>query len=152
MPNAIELLEEDHDKVRGLLKKLTDSDNGDQKERDELLKKIRNELHIHTRLEEEIFYPAFREADEKAHGELYHESMEEHHIVEDMVIPDTEDADRKSAEFSGCAKVLRELVEHHAKDEEEEMFPKAKKALTKKQLEELGSRMESRKKELQDSL
>lgn len=151
MPNAIELLKQDHDKVRDLLKALTDTSNGAEKKREDLLAKIHEELEIHTRLEEEIFYPAFRKANTKEHGELYHEALEEHHIVEDLVIPDVSDADTGSDEFAGRAKVLRELVEHHAEDEEEEMFPMARKALSKDELEELGQRMEARKKELQQS-
>ncbi|MEX0922431.1 MAG: hemerythrin domain-containing protein [Rhodovibrionaceae bacterium] len=149
MPNAIELLEQDHSAVRKLLKDLTETTNRAEKTRQELLSKIKNELQIHTQIEEEIFYPAFRNADRKKHGELYHEAMEEHRIVEKMVVPDTEGSKVKSDEFAGRAKVLKELVEHHAKDEEEEMFPMARKVLSAKQLEELGARMAARKKELQ---
>ena len=149
MPNAIDLLKQDHDKVRGLLKKLTDSSNGAEKTRENLLEQIQNELKIHTQLEEEIFYPAFRDAKGTDHGELYYEALEEHHIVEDLVIPDVGDADTGSDEFAGRAKVLRELVEHHAEDEEEEMFAKARKAFSKDELEDLGKRMETRKQELQ---
>lgn len=150
MPNAIELLKQDHDNVRALLKELTDAPNNAHAKREELLEKIRSELKIHTKLEEEIFYPAFRHADSRSeHSELYHESMEEHHLVEDTVIPDVGDADVGSDEFAGRAKVLRELVEHHAEDEEEEMFPMARKAMTEDELEELGEKMQARKQELQ---
>lgn len=149
MPNAIELLKQDHDNVRALLKELTDTPNNAHTKREELLGKIRSELEIHTRLEEEIFYPTFRQANGSEHGELYHESMEEHHLVEDMVIPDVGSADLGTDEFAGRAKVLRELVEHHAEDEEEEMFPMARKAMTEDELEELGEKMQARKQELQ---
>lgn len=147
MPDAIDLLKRDHDKVRGLLKRLTDG-KGAAEKRAELLTQIQNELEIHTLIEEEIFYPAFRDADAKANGELFHESMEEHRIIDEMVIPDLELAEPGSDEFAGRAKVLRELVEHHAEDEEEEMFPKAREMLGGKELEELGKRMEARKQEL----
>ena len=150
MANAIELLTQDHDNVRALLKELTDTPNNAHKKREELLGKIRKELEVHTKLEEEIFYPAFRHADGRSeHSELYHEAMEEHHLVEDMVIPDVGSADVGSDEFAGRAKVLRELVEHHAEDEEEEMFPMARKAMTESELEELGEKMQARKQELQ---
>lgn len=149
MPNAIELLKQDHDNVRKLLKELADTTNRAGKKRRELLSKIQKELEIHTQIEEEIFYSAFRKADEKKHGELYYEALEEHRIVEKMVVPDAQNAEVGSDEFGACAKVLKELVEHHAKDEEEEMFPMAQEALSVAQLEELGKRMEARKKELQ---
>ena len=149
--NAIEMLKQDHAKVKKLLKQLTESDDSEEKKA-KLLKQIHQELEIHTRLEEDIFYPAFRDAKVKEGEELYHESLEEHHIVEDTVIPDVEKVSPGSGEFAGRAKVLRELVEHHASDEEEEMFPKAKKALSKEELEDLGKRMEVRRKELKQQL
>ena len=148
MPNAIDLLKKDHDKVRKLLKQLTDSSNRAEVKRSQLLSEIQNELEIHTLLEEEIFYPEFRKADPKAHAELYYESLEEHRIVEEMVLPDVEGSDTGSEEFAGRAKVLREPIEHHAEDEEEEMFPKAREVFSDEQLEELGERMAARKKEL----
>lgn len=149
MPNAIDLLKQDHDTVRDLLNELTDTTNGATTNRPKLLSRIKEELAIHTKLEEEIFYPAFKKANEKKNGPLFYEALEEHRIVEEMVIPDTEKADAGTDEFAGRAKVLKELVEHHAQDEEEEMFPAAREMLSNGELEELGNRMEARKKELQ---
>lgn len=126
MPDAIEMLEKDHQKVRSLLKRLTEAGNGAEKTREKLFAEIKQELTVHTQIEEEIFYPAFRKANEKEHGELYYEAVEEHHIVDEKVFPDVESADTGTDEFAGRAKVLRELVEHHAEDEETEMFPKAR--------------------------
>ena len=56
--------------------------------------------------------------------------------------------DAGSVEFGGRAKVLKELIEHHAEEEEKEMFPRAKKLLSQDQLMELGSQMERRKGQL----
>lgn len=146
MANAIDILKEDHEDIRGLLKQLTDNANG--RNRKELLSRIHRELKIHTKLEEDIFYPAFRQADARGNGPLYHESLEEHHIVEDMVMPDVERAEIDDGQFAGRANVLRELVEHHADDEETEMFPRARQLLSEEQLEELGKKIEKRREEL----
>ena len=147
--DAIELLKADHDKVRELLKKLTQTTSRAVKSRQDLLEKIATELSIHTTLEEEVFYPAFKKVDGKLHEKMYFEAREEHRAVEDLVLPDLKKTEPDSESFAGRAKVLKELVEHHASEEEEEMFPKARKSMSTKQLNELGERMEERKRELQ---
>lgn len=149
MPNALELLKQDHKNVKGLLADLLESDMSDS-EREKLLSKIEKELEIHTQIEEEIFYPAFaqkKSSDEKK--KMYHEAMEEHRAVEKLVMPDLKKTEVGSDQFMGRAKVLKELVEHHADEEEEEMFKLAEKAMSKDELKELGEKMEARKKELQ---
>jgi iron-sulfur cluster repair protein YtfE (RIC family) len=147
--NAIDLLQQDHDKVKDLLSQLMDTTNRAEKKRHELLGKIKHELEIHTRLEEEIFYPAFKQADGAEHRKMFFEAKEEHRAVEKLVIPDLEGTTLTSDEFHGRAKVLKELVEHHAQEEEDEMFPKARKTLSNDELVELGQRMQQRKQELQ---
>ena len=145
--NAIDLLKEDHDKVRKLLGELTETRG--PKTRERLLAEIHTELEVHTKIEEEIFYPAFKEAAEKKdQEEMYYEAIEEHRAVDSMVMPDLMKTKPDSEKFGGRAKVLKELVEHHADEEEDEMFKEAKKLMSKEELEELGERMEERKKEL----
>ena len=79
---------------------------------------------------------------------MFFEALEEHRAAGDLVLPDLLKTDAASEKFSGRAKVLKELVEHHADEEEKEMFPRAKKLLPKAELDELGARLEARKKEL----
>ncbi|MET0227023.1 MAG: hemerythrin domain-containing protein, partial [Dokdonella sp.] len=100
-------------------------------------------------IEEEIFYPAFKEAAKIADDRtMYFEALEEHRAAGDLVLPDLLATDPAADNFSGRAKVLKELVEHHADEEEKEMFPRARKLLSKSELAELGSRMEARKTDL----
>ncbi|OJA04231.1 hemerythrin domain-containing protein [Halomonas sp. QHL1] len=147
--NALELLKQDHDKVRDLLTQLVNTTEQAAKKRPELLAKIEKELHVHTQIEEEIFYPAFLKAAKKKEDErLYHEALEEHRAVEDQVMPDLKKADPGSTEFSGQAKVLKELVEHHATEEEDEMFEHASKLISENELEKLGEQMAERKAQL----
>jgi hemerythrin superfamily protein len=150
MTNAIELLEQDHRNVRKLLEELSETSEKDEKKRNELLDRIEHELTLHTTLEEEIFYPAFREAGEKKKDDqkMYYEAREEHRAVEKLVMPDLKKTKTTTVEFAGRVKVLKELIEHHVEEEEQEMFPEANKLMTKKQLEELGERIQARKKEL----
>jgi len=141
--DAISLLKQDHQKVRGLLKRFESNPSED------LLDQIEQELKIHTQIEEEIFYPAFLDAVEgkEAQEKLYYEAVEEHHVV-DLVLPEIRDTSEASEEFAAKGKVLKDLVEHHADEEEKSMFPKARKAMGTAELRNLGMRLYERKQEL----
>lgn len=146
--NAIALLKADHKKVKSLLEELEATTDRAAKKRGKLLAQIDQELKIHTEIEETIFYPAFRDAvSSKDDREMYFEALEEHHVVK-LVLPEIGDTDPSSEPFAAKAKVLKELVTHHAKEEEREMFVEAKKVMDAAQLEALGARMEARKSEL----
>ena len=147
--NAIQLLKDDHKKVRGLLTELEATTARATKTRTQLLATIAKELRVHTRIEEEIFYPALKAAAQNHDDQkMYFEALEEHRAAGELVLPDLEKTEVASDKFSGRAKVLKELVEHHAEEEEKEMFPRAKELLSADQLKELGVRMEARKQEL----
>lgn len=147
--DAIALLKKDHDTVEALLTELTETTPRGVKKRTELLEKIRVELEAHTTIEEEIFYPAFKQSAKKGEDDqMYFEALEEHRAAGDLVLPDLLATDVASEKFSGRAKVLKELVTHHADEEEKEMFPRAKELLAKEQLTALGEQMATRKAEL----
>lgn len=146
--HAIEMLKKDHKKVKQLLEELAESSERATKKRAELLEKIEKELKIHTTLEEEIFYPAFREADGKEHDRMYYEAKEEHRAVEKLVLPDLLKTEPGSETFSGRAKVLKELIEHHVEEEEQDMFPAAEKTMEESLLDELAEKMAARRNEL----
>jgi hemerythrin superfamily protein len=147
--DAISLLKKDHEKVRGLLKRLESAaDKGDGRAR-ELLAQVDREVKIHSQVEEEIFYPAFKQAARtKEESKLFFEAQEEHHVV-DMVMPEIHDSERGAEDFAAKTKVLKDLIEHHAGEEEKQMFPKAKKLMGRDELQELGRRIKERKRELQ---
>jgi len=139
--DAIALLKEDHEKVRELLGELEETTSKATSRRQSLLKSIEQELKIHTKIEEEIFYPAFRDASSKEDDKkLYYEALEEHHVV-DMVLPEIKKIDAGSDEFAAKAKVLKDLVEHHAEEEETEMFPRARKLMDREELLQLGQQI-----------
>lgn len=146
--NAIDLLKQDHEKVKKLLEDISNTTERAFKKRAELLQKIALELQAHTTIEEEIFYPAFREAGERDELKMYHEAKEEHRAVEALVLPDLLATDPGTVEFSGRVKVLKELLEHHIEEEEEEMFTQARELLSEEELTTLGKAMKEKKMEV----
>lgn len=139
--NAIDMLIEDHVRVKDLLTRLTESTERAVKTRAELLQKLEMEVTIHTELEEQILYPAFKEAGGKEELEMYHEAKEEHRAVDSLVLPDLKATDPGTVQFSGRVKVCKELLEHHIEEEEEEMFPQARELFDEARLEEMGEQM-----------
>jgi hemerythrin-like domain-containing protein len=151
--NAIKLLEDDHDRVRALFALLDATSTRAARRREQLLEQIANELRIHTTLEEEIFYPAFRQAGRSGDDEkTYFEALEEHRAAAGLVLPDLQNTKSDSDQFGGRAKVLKELIEHHADEEEREMFPRARQLMNRARLEALGADMVTRKREMQESM
>ncbi|AKJ99232.1 hemerythrin [Pseudomonas chlororaphis] len=143
--NAIDLLKADHERVKAILTQLSESTDRAIKKRTDLLAKLEMEVTIHTRLEEEILYPAFKQAGGKDEAEMYYEAKEEHRTVDSLVLPDLKATDPSQPEFAGRVKVVKELLEHHIEEEEKEMFPQAKKVLGKTKLDALGAEMETMK-------
>jgi hemerythrin superfamily protein len=142
--DAVALLKQDHEKVRGLLGQFETATGA---RREKLRGQIERELKVHTTIEEEIFYPAYRDASRKKDDrKLFFEAVEEHHVV-DLVLPEMNDG-RDADELKAKAKVLKEIVEHHADEEEKEMFPRARKLFSREELRSLGEQMAQRKKEL----
>ncbi|PYQ47592.1 MAG: hemerythrin [Acidobacteria bacterium] len=147
-PDAIALLKEDHKKVKALLSSLEKTTERGADRRVKLLQQIEAEIKVHATVEEEIFYPAFRDAVRKKEDrELYQEALEEHHVV-DLVLPEVKESDPAGEVFAAKAKVLKELIEHHAEEEEKVMFKKARQAMERDELRELGARIQERKKQL----
>lgn len=146
--NAIELLKKDHETVKELLSRLEETTERAVQTRKKLISKIEQELKIHTALEEQIFYPAFRQAGSKDDAVLAIEAKEEHRAVEALVLPDIKQTSPSTLEFAGRVKVLKELLEHHIEEEENDMFPQARKLLGKRELEDLGQAMETLRKTL----
>lgn len=150
--NAIDMLIEDHERVKELLGRMTESTERAVKTRAELLEKLEMEVTIHTRLEEEILYPAYKEAGGKEQLKMYYEAKEEHRAVDSLVLPDLKATDPGSVEFSGRVKVCKELLEHHIEEEESEMFSEARELFDDARLDEMGQQMAALKTRLKKEL
>ena len=141
--DAIELLEQDHKKVKELLEKVGATDEDAIEERRSLFDQIRKEMQTHELIEEQIFYPALK--DHPKAKDVVLEGYEEHHAV-DVLLDELDDVPFDDERWSPKMTVIKENIEHHIEEEEEEMFEKARSILDEDELDELGRRM----KELKD--
>ncbi len=136
--NAIDLLEQQHREVEELFEEFEDAGDGARKTKERLCREIADQLAIHAEIEEKIFYPESKQPDTE---ELLRESVEEH-LAMKRTLADLIDSDVEDAQFDARMKVLQELVEHHAEEEEKELFPKVSKACSDEELDDMGSRMQ----------
>ena len=144
---AIEMLKEDHAKVKKAFKEFEKLDRADTETCRQLVQTVCEDLKVHTTLEEEIFYPAVREAIEDE--DLMNEAAVEHETAK-MLIDQLENMEPDDPNYHATFTVLGEYVMHHVKEEEGEMFPEAKKSDI--DLEALGQRMQERKAELMSQM
>ncbi len=136
--DAFELLKSDHEKVAGIMEKIDGTTERALKTREELFTQLKTELDIHAEIEEKIFYPVLEKAEESRDITL--EAFEEHRLVKQLLnelAAEAKDDETWTAKFT----VLKEQVEHHVEEEEGELFKKARKVLSKEEIEELGARM-----------
>jgi hemerythrin superfamily protein len=141
---AIDLLKEDHEKVKKAFKEFEKMDRSDTETCRQVIRTVCEDLRVHTTLEEELFYPAVREAIEDE--DIMNEAAVEHETAK-MLIDQLENMDADDPNYYATFTVLGEYVMHHVKEEEGEMFPQAKKA-EGLDLAALGEQMRARKGEL----
>lgn len=144
--NAVELLKADHKKVNELFGKVKATEAGEHKE---LFEQIKNELDIHTHIEETIFYPKLKEEEELE--DIVLEGIEEHHQAK-MFLRELAGLPEDSEKFEPKLKALMEDITHHVQEEEGEMFPKVEELFDEETLMELGAEMEEEKENFQNSL
>jgi hemerythrin-like domain-containing protein len=142
--NAIELLKADHEKVSEIFEKLEDTTESDEKTRTELFTKLKQERDLHAHIEETIFYPVLKKAEETR--DITMEGIQEHHVVK-VLLGELNSMKAGSEVWTAKLKVLQENVEHHVEEEEDDMFKSARQVLSKERLEELGAQMEQEKKQ-----
>ncbi len=141
--DALALLKKDHQTVKSLFSRFEKaSKKGGNTAA--IVEKIVRELSVHAAIEEQIFYPTIRRA-AKSTEDIVLESLEEHHIVK-WTLSELEKMKPSDERFLAKVTVLIESVKHHVKEEEEDMFPKVRRALSKDQLELLGKAMAKAKK------
>lgn len=141
--DAIDLLKQDHDRVERAFKQFEKMDRHDAEACRRLIRTVCEELKIHTLLEEELFYPALREAIDDE--DLMNEAAVEHETAR-MLVDQLDNMGADDPGYYATFTVLGEYVRHHIKEEQGEMFPAAKKA--RLDLGALGERMRARKEEL----
>jgi hemerythrin superfamily protein len=147
--DATKLLAADHKEVKALFKeydKLAKKDGSDD-EKQAIAEQICTMLTVHATIEEEIFYPAAREAMDEQ--DLLDEAEVEHASAKDL-IAQIRGMSPSDELYDAKVKVLGEYIEHHVQEEEKELFPKVRKADL--DLKELGASLEARKHELMNQM
>ena len=129
---ATDLLKQQHRSVEALFAKI-------EADEPEALKDLASALAAHMAIEHEFLYPESREVDE----DLILEAFEEHSLAE-VALKRALATDPEEESFEARITVLKELIEHHVEEEEEELFPELEKALGRERLEALGEQMEER--------
>ncbi|MPZ73562.1 MAG: hemerythrin domain-containing protein [Nitriliruptorales bacterium] len=148
--DALTLLEKDHDTVRELFSQFkTAKERPDTNRMRSLQQRIFHELEIHTAIEEEVFYPAAEQVGQEAE-ELVNEGVEEHHVV-DVLMSEIRGLEAEDDAWVAKMSVLIENVEHHAEEEETELFPKLREVFGKDRLAELGRQLEQAKQRRQQA-
>ena len=137
---ATDLLKKQHREVRGLFKKIENTENA--RERRRFMNEIAANLEAHTAIEEEMFYPAVRGLETQKAEEMVLEAYEEHHVV-NLVLAELPKVNPEDERFEAKMTVLSELIEHHVEEEEKEMFKLAQK-LGREELASLAQQMEER--------
>ena len=118
--SVTDMLREDHKKVKGLFEEFEQATDAKAKQR--IVETALTELEVHSKLEEELIYPAIRsEIDDE---DLMDEALEEHHVVHGL-LGELKKMKASDERYDAKFTVLAENVRHHIKEEESEMFPKA---------------------------
>lgn len=148
--DAIALLKADHATVKELFQQVEDTSDRAKAQLQRLGDQICQELTVHTQIEEQIFYPAIKERTARGHKEEKDQVLEayEEHAAAKKVIEDIQAVDSSDESFKPKVKTLSELIDHHVKEEEHEMFPSAKKLFDENELADLGQRMAELKAQL----
>lgn len=140
--NAIDMLEEQHREVEDLFEQIEDAEGTAEKR--ELFAQLADNLAVHATIEERHFYPAVKAKDTE---EILLESVEEHlavkRLIADLLADDIDDDT-----FEAKVKVLKEQVEHHVEEEEDQLFPKVRKLFDEDALEAIGQEMTATQQEL----
>jgi hemerythrin-like domain-containing protein len=129
---ATALLKKQHRKVEGIFEKLEKGGADSASE----LTELANDLAAHMAIEQNLFYPAVRDVDPEMVGESYQE-----HAIAEIALKRLLSTAGDDATFAAKVTALKELIEHHVEEEEEELFPKVEDAMAADELESLGSEM-----------
>jgi hemerythrin superfamily protein len=142
--DAIVLLKNDHKEVRRLFSQFEKAGDRAEATKGTLVKKMIELLTVHTYLENEVMYPEVRKLLPDLEADIL-ESYEEHHVA-DVLVSELMVMNPGDERFEAKTTVLIESVTHHIEEEEQDWFPKVRAGLGRKQLQELGAKMEELRK------
>lgn len=140
--DAFALLKKDHKKMGSLFARI-DSDEAALSERESLFQDLKELLEQHSELEETVLYSLLEE--KEATADLVEESIDDHQDMHDL-LDHLEMLEKDDPEWISLFRQLRETAEHHVEEEESYLFPKARKALTRYEMEDLSNQLMQKKK------
>jgi hemerythrin superfamily protein len=134
--DAIEFLLNEHAKFRALLNEI--EHNSDEESKKQLFSDLCQDLTRHEKMEQEVWYPHFRDSDQldDTVKHLIKEEEEAEEEIEDL------DGDLSKEEWNKKFSQFKTDVQHHAKEEEEKLFPQVRRILDDAQLEQIGQQMQ----------
>lgn len=141
--DIFQILKKDHQTVKEIFKKLEETTPRGIKSREKLFSQLKNEVEAHSHGEEATFYAVLKEHSEMQ--ENVEEAMDEHETVATL-LEEMEEMEKDSEEWSSKLREIKKNVLHHVKEEEGEIFKKAKTLLSKDQLQDLGKEFQNAKK------
>jgi hemerythrin-like domain-containing protein len=136
--NAFSLLKEDHRKTSRLIEQLSATSEAAVKTRERLFHKLYREVYLHSRIEEELLYPVLKESERTR--KLVAKAVEEHRVIK-YLLNELRRSEKFTEQWAARLTILKEHLEHHVKEEEQEIFKKADTVLSDRQLELLGARI-----------
>lgn len=140
-----QLLKKDHRELKGILGQLKESKESAVKKREELFRKLTEELVPHMKAEEKTFYQPL--AAKKEAREDAMEGIEEHHVAE-MVFKELQKMEKGEDQWAAKLSVFKELVEHHIQEEERKIFKSAEKALGDDEIQNIMKQFEQEKQKI----
>jgi hemerythrin superfamily protein len=146
---ATTLLKKDHRAVSGLFWAIQQTTNPSI--RKSIFNEIRTQLDMHAEVEEEIFYPAVRNIYTSVAEQQVDEAKHEHQKITDL-LHDVSIIDPSSFSFMSKINELKQTVEHHVDEEENEMFPLAQHNMSSEELDHLGKQIHDRKVQLKERI
>jgi hemerythrin-like domain-containing protein len=142
MAMILNLLKEDHKEVNDLLEQMCNTTERAAKKRQQLFEQMKAALLAHAHAELEVFYmPLLEKGDDE---DMMLEAEVEHEVVERLLM-DIEQTDPTDEKWLAKVTVLQELIEHHVKEEEKEIFKMARETFERDELEQMGQEFEARK-------
>lgn len=133
--NPFKMLQDDHRRVARLFSELESQRGKSTKSREHLFDQLKHELHLHTEIEEQYMYPLLEENDETR--DMVLESYEEHDLVK-TILSEMDKEELGSEAWEAKLTVMKENVEHHVSEEEEELFPEAEDILSDEAINQLA--------------
>lgn len=137
--NAITLLKDDHRRIKQLFRDYQRLGDRAAKSRQKVVQDIIRELAVHSNIEEVVFYPQVRARVKNVEDDVL-ESLEEHHIVK-WTLSELEKMQPSDERYNAKVTVLIENVKHHIEEEEQDLFPRVSKALSRQDLNEIGDEL-----------